>query len=134
MRRWTRPRFRGAAAATIGTPDDLIERNQSVLEISAGSAPGRFRARLGQPENTMRSWDMVARYCVRKSMDTWPDCGSRRTSSPTTAPCSSVAVKIMAKNQRNEAAVAALGGHSLADADASASMFPTSANPAKLIN
>ncbi|MBO0735178.1 MAG: LLM class flavin-dependent oxidoreductase [Alphaproteobacteria bacterium] len=60
-----RTAFSGDAAATIGTPDDLVERIKSVLEISGG-----FGTLIGfvhdwaNPENTARSWDMVARYVV----------------------------------------------------------------------
>ncbi|MFL5287456.1 MAG: LLM class flavin-dependent oxidoreductase [Rhodopila sp.] len=53
------------AAATIGTPDDLVERIKSVLEISGGfGTVVGFVHDWANPENTMRSWDMVARYVV----------------------------------------------------------------------
>src|SRR5436190_1796045 len=57
--------YSDGAAATIGTPDDLVARIKSVLEISGG-----FGTLIGfvhdwaNPENTMRSWDLVARYVV----------------------------------------------------------------------
>src|SRR5690349_21625340 len=51
--------FAPGAVATIGTPDDLVARIKSVLEISGG-----FGHDWANPENTMRSWDMVARYVV----------------------------------------------------------------------
>ena len=57
--------FVPGAVATIGTPDDLVVRIKSVLEISGG-----FGTIVGlvhdwaNPENTRRSWDMVARYVV----------------------------------------------------------------------
>lgn len=57
--------FAPGAAATIGTADDLLERIKSVLDISGG-----FGTVIGSvhdwanSENTMRSWDMVARYVV----------------------------------------------------------------------
>src|SRR6267143_260040 len=57
--------FSNASSATIGTPDDLVARIKSVLEISGG-----FGTIVGfvhdgaNPENTVRSWDMVARYVV----------------------------------------------------------------------
>jgi len=53
------------AVATIGTPDDLVERIKSVLEISGGfGTVVGFAHDWANPENTMRSWDMVARYVV----------------------------------------------------------------------
>src|SRR5436190_10716279 len=53
------------AAATIGTPDDLDGRIKSVLEDSGGFGPVvGFVHDWANPENTMRSWDMVARYVV----------------------------------------------------------------------
>src|SRR5256886_12267594 len=57
--------FGPGAVATIGTPDDLVARIKSLLERSGG-----FGTIIGfvhdwaNPENTMRSWDMVARYVV----------------------------------------------------------------------
>jgi limonene 1,2-monooxygenase len=57
--------FSPGAAATIGTPDDLVERIKSVLEISGGfGTVVGFVHDWANPENTMRSWDMVARYVV----------------------------------------------------------------------
>src|SRR5437016_2189169 len=57
--------FSDAAAATIGTPDDLVARIKSVLEISGGFGTlVGFVHDWANPENTMRSWDMVARYVV----------------------------------------------------------------------
>jgi limonene 1,2-monooxygenase len=57
--------FSANAAATIGTPDDLVERIKSVLEISGGfGTVVGFVHDWANPENTMRSWDMVARYVV----------------------------------------------------------------------
>src|SRR5216683_3199236 len=53
------------AAAAIGTPDDLVARIKSVLEISGGFGTiVGFVHDWANPENTMRSWDMVARYVV----------------------------------------------------------------------
>jgi limonene 1,2-monooxygenase len=53
------------AAATIGTPDDLIARIRSVLEKSGGfGTVVGFVHDWANPENTTRSWDMVARYVV----------------------------------------------------------------------
>ncbi len=57
--------FSDAAAATIGTPDDLVERIKSVLEVSGGfGTVVGFVHDWANPENTRRSWDMVARYVV----------------------------------------------------------------------
>jgi limonene 1,2-monooxygenase len=57
--------FSDNAAATIGTPDDLVQRIKSVLEVSGGfGTVVGFVHDWANPENTMRSWDMVARYVV----------------------------------------------------------------------
>jgi limonene 1,2-monooxygenase len=57
--------FAPGAAATIGTPDDLVERIKSVFDISGGFGTiVGFVHDWANPENTMRSWDMVARYVV----------------------------------------------------------------------
>ena len=57
--------FSSSAVATIGTPDDLVVKIKSVLEISGGfgTVVGFVHDR-ANPENTARSWDMVARYVV----------------------------------------------------------------------
>jgi len=57
--------FVPGAVATIGTPDDLVERIKSLLEISGGfGTVVGFVHDWANPQNTMRSWDMVARYVV----------------------------------------------------------------------
>jgi limonene 1,2-monooxygenase len=57
--------FVSGAVATIGTPDDLVARIKSVLEISGGFGTiVGFVHDWANPENTRRSWDMVARYVV----------------------------------------------------------------------
>src|SRR6267143_954979 len=57
--------FSNASSATIGTPDDLVARIKSVLEISGGFGTlVGFVHDWANPENTMRSWDMVARYVI----------------------------------------------------------------------
>ena len=57
--------FSKGAAATIGTPDDLVERIRSVIDISGGfGTVVGFVHDWANPENTARSWDMVARYVV----------------------------------------------------------------------
>jgi limonene 1,2-monooxygenase len=53
------------AVATIGTPDDLVARIKQVLDLSGGfGTVVGFVHDWANPENTMRSWDMVARYVV----------------------------------------------------------------------
>jgi limonene 1,2-monooxygenase len=57
--------FGPGAAATIGTPDDLVARIKEVLAISGGfGTVVGFVHDWANPENTFRSWDMVARYVV----------------------------------------------------------------------
>ena len=57
--------FVPGAVATLGTPDDLVARIKSVLEISGGFGTiVGFVHDWANPENTRRSWDMVARYVV----------------------------------------------------------------------
>jgi limonene 1,2-monooxygenase len=57
--------FSDGATATIGTPDDLVARIKSVLEISGGFGTViGFAHDWANPENTRRSWDMVARYVI----------------------------------------------------------------------
>ncbi|HTK91359.1 MAG TPA: LLM class flavin-dependent oxidoreductase [Verrucomicrobiae bacterium] len=60
-----RTAFVPGAVSTIGTPDDLVARIKSVLEMSGGfGTVVGFVHDWANPENTMRSWDMVARYVV----------------------------------------------------------------------
>ncbi|MGH7094085.1 MAG: hypothetical protein ACREFB_11190, partial [Stellaceae bacterium] len=57
--------FGTGAAATIGTPDDLVARLKQVIEMSGGfGTVVGFVHDWANPENTVRSWDMVARYVV----------------------------------------------------------------------
>jgi limonene 1,2-monooxygenase len=57
--------FSSTAVATIGTPDDLVAKIKSVLDISGGfGTVVGFVHDWANPENTARSWDMVARYVV----------------------------------------------------------------------
>jgi limonene 1,2-monooxygenase len=57
--------FGPGAAATIGTPDDLVARIRDVLAISGGfGTVVGFAHDWANPENTFRSWEMVARYVV----------------------------------------------------------------------
>ena len=57
--------FAPGATATIGTPDDLVARIQAILALSGGFGTViGFVHDWASPENTRRSWDMVARYVV----------------------------------------------------------------------
>ncbi len=57
--------FGAGASAVIGTPDDLVARIKSVIDISGGFGTViGFAHDWANPENTFRSWDMVARYVV----------------------------------------------------------------------
>src|SRR3569833_3086114 len=53
------------ASATIGTPDDLVKAIKHLMTISGGvGAVMGFVHDWANPENTRRSWDMVARYVI----------------------------------------------------------------------
>jgi limonene 1,2-monooxygenase len=53
------------ASAAIGTPDDLVKAIKRVMTISGGAgAIVGFAHDWANPENTRRSWDMVARYVI----------------------------------------------------------------------
>jgi limonene 1,2-monooxygenase len=57
--------FVEGAAATIGTPDDLVKTIKNVLKVSGGfGTVVGFAHDWANPEDTMRSWDLVARYVV----------------------------------------------------------------------
>jgi limonene 1,2-monooxygenase len=57
--------FSEGAPTTIGTPDDLIAKLKSVLQISGGFGTViGFAHDWASPENIFRSWDLVARYVV----------------------------------------------------------------------
>jgi limonene 1,2-monooxygenase len=57
--------FMDGAASTIGTPDDLVKMIESVYDKSGGfGIVVGFVHDWANPENTMRSWDMVARYVI----------------------------------------------------------------------
>ena len=54
-----------AAASTIGTPDDLIATIRNLVKVSGGVGTiVGFAHDWANPENTRRSWDMVARYVI----------------------------------------------------------------------
>ena len=57
--------FSDGAPTTIGTPDDLVAKIKSVLEISGGFGTViGFSHDWANPESIFRSWDLVARYVV----------------------------------------------------------------------
>jgi limonene 1,2-monooxygenase len=57
--------FSKGAAAVIGTPDDLVAKIKEVLAISGGfGTVVGFVHDWANPENTFRSYDMVARYVI----------------------------------------------------------------------
>ena len=57
--------FSPGSAAVIGTPDDLVAKIKEVLAISGGfGTVVGFVHDWANPENTFRSYDMVARYVV----------------------------------------------------------------------
>jgi limonene 1,2-monooxygenase len=57
--------FVEGAASTIGTPDDLVKTIKNLMQVSGGvGVIIGFVHDWANPENTRRSWDMVARYVV----------------------------------------------------------------------
>lgn len=57
--------FEDGAASVIGTPDDLVKVIKDVYAKSGGFGTViGFVHDWANPENTMRSWDMVARYVI----------------------------------------------------------------------
>ncbi|WP_422000203.1 LLM class flavin-dependent oxidoreductase [Reyranella sp.] len=57
--------FVPGAAAVVGTPDDLVKMIKSVYDKSGGfGTVVGFVHDWANPENTFRSWDMVARYVI----------------------------------------------------------------------
>jgi limonene 1,2-monooxygenase len=120
--------FSAAAAATIGTPDDLVARIKSVLDVSGGfGTVVGFVHDWANPENTARSWDMVARYVVPEINGHLARLRESREFVATNRGVFDRAKEaIMAKVYENEAAVAALAvtrGSRLGDV-ASASNAP----------
>jgi limonene 1,2-monooxygenase len=120
--------FAPNAAATIGTPDDLVARIKSVLEISGGFGTlVGFVHDWANPENTFRSWDLVARYVVPEINGYLAGLRQSQHFVATNRGVFDRAKEaIMAKITENEAAVAALAvtrGSRLGDV-ASASNIP----------
>ena len=63
------------AASTIGTPDDLVKTIKSLMQVSGGVGTiVGFVHDWANPENTRRSWDMVARYVIAQAAaaPAWP--------------------------------------------------------------
>src|SRR4029434_2259404 len=57
--------FSDGASATIGTPDDLVAMIKSVYDKSGGfGTVVGFVHDWANPENTFRSWDLVARSVI----------------------------------------------------------------------
>ena len=120
--------FGEMAAATIGTPDDLVARLKSIYEVSGGFGTiVGFVHDWANPENTLRSWDMVARYVVPEINGYLAGLRQSRDFVATNRGVFDRAKEaIMAKIAENEAAVAALSvtrGSRLGDV-ASASNAP----------
>lgn len=98
------------AAAVIGTPDDLVARIKSVLDISGGfGTVVGFVHDWANPENTFRSWDMVARYVVPELNNYIAGLRKSREFVATNREYFDRAKQaVMAKITENEAAAAAL--------------------------
>src|SRR5499425_3356147 len=123
-----RTAFVPGAVSTIGTPDDLVARIKSVLETSGGfGTVVGFVHDWASPENTMRSWDMVARYVVPEINGYLAGLRQSREFVATNREYFNRAREaVMAKITENESAVAALArtrGSRLGDV-ASASNVP----------
>jgi limonene 1,2-monooxygenase len=118
--------FSEEAAATIGTPDDLVARIKSVYEVSGGfGTVVGFVHDWANPENTMRSWDMVARYVVPEINGYL--AGLRKSQDFVTnnrAVFDRSREAVMAKIVENEAAAAALAVTKSSMLGASASNVP----------
>jgi limonene 1,2-monooxygenase len=118
--------FSDGAAATIGTPDDLVKRIKDVLEISGGfGTVVGFVHDWANPENTMRSWDMVARYVVPEINGYLSGLRKSREFVATNRDYFNRAREaVMSKIHENEAAAAALAVTKSSMLSASASNIP----------
>src|ERR1700704_4031213 len=118
--------FSDNAAATIGTPDDLVKRIKEVLEISGGfGTVVGFVRDWANPENTARSWDMVARYVVPEINGYLAGLRKSRDFVATNREYFDRAREaVMAKINENEAASAALSVTKSSMLSASASNVP----------
>jgi limonene 1,2-monooxygenase len=55
----------GGGAAVIGTPDDLVEAIENLQQVTGGfGVVLGFAHDWANRENTLRSWDLVARYVI----------------------------------------------------------------------
>src|SRR5258707_8451354 len=122
--------FAPGAVATIGTPDDLVERMKSVLDISGGfGTVVGFVHDWANPENTMRSWDMVARYVVPEINGYVANLRKSREFVINNRDSFNRAREaVMSKINENEAAAAALAVTQSSMLGASASNVPDLAN------
>jgi limonene 1,2-monooxygenase len=118
--------FSDGSAATIGTPDDLVKRIKEVLAISGGfGTVVGFVHDWANPENTMRSWDMVARYVVPEINGYLTGLRKSREFVATNREYFNRAREaVMTKIHENEAAAAALAVTKSSMLSASASNVP----------
>ena len=118
--------FVDGAAATIGTPDDLVKTIKSVLEISGGfGTVVGFVHDWANPENTTRSWDLVARYVVPEINGYLAGLRKSREFVATNREYFNRAREaVMTKINENEAATAALAVTKSSMLSASASNVP----------
>src|ERR1700756_1797263 len=102
--------FVEGAASTIGTPDDLVKMIKNLVDVSGGvGAIIGFVHDWANPENTRRSWDMVARYVVPEINGYLAHLRqSQHFVSTNRGVFDRAKEAIMAKITENEAAVAAL--------------------------
>jgi limonene 1,2-monooxygenase len=98
------------ASAAIGTPDDLVKAIKHVIKISGGvGAIMGFAHDWANPENTRRSWDMVARYVIPEINGFLePLRKSRQFVVENRAVFERAGQAVMAKIMQNEKAAAAL--------------------------
>ncbi len=118
--------FGAGASAVIGTPDDLVARIKSVLDISGGFGTViGFAHDWANPENTFRSWDMVARYVVPEINGYLKEMrASQQYVIHNRAAFDRGKDAVMAKIMENDAAAAALQVTKAAMMSASASNVP----------
>ena len=101
------------AASTIGTPDDLVKTIKNLMEVSGGVGTIiGFVHDWANPENTRRSWDMVARYVIPEINGYV--AGLRKSQKfviENRAVFERAGQAVMAKIMENEKAAAALAAH-----------------------
>ncbi len=72
--------FSDGAASVIGTPDDLVQRIRRCSRSAAASARSSASRTTGPiRENTLRSWDLVARYVIPEINGYLRGCVARTT-------------------------------------------------------